>query len=245
MSIKQTVKNEVQNLKGTDKVLNIVIIFITLVLFLYCYTGSFSAYKQFFAGSADIDYWAFIYHNAVPIILFFVFGILLIKFVLKGRLRDFGLGAGSWKLGLIICAIGTPIVLGLGFATAATDASMVATYPLTKYIYFAPFWMSLVYYLSLICYYIGWEFLFRGLGQFAMERKTGALTAILASMLVSTLIHTSIAGFGKPLLETASAIVGGLIFGYVAYKTRSIWYSVYLHFAMGFCLDMAIIILNS
>ena len=120
---------------------------------------------------------------------------------------------------------------------------MIATYPLTKVFLTAPFGFALIYYLSLIGYYIGWEFLFRGLGQFSLERKTGALTAILIVTMLSTLIHTSIAGFGKPLLETLSAILGGLVFGFVAYKTRSIWYSFFLHLLMGFMLDMAIIIL--
>jgi len=244
MNFKLWYKNEASNLKGTDKNLNIVIIFTTIVLFLYCYVGSFSAYQSFFAGSADIDYWAYIYHNAVPIVLFFVSGLLLIKFVLKGKLKDYGLGAGKWKLGLIVCAVGTPIIIGLGFLTALTDPAMAAAYPLTKYIFTSPIEMSLLYYVTLICYYIGWEFLFRGLNLFSLEKKTGALTAILLTMAISTLIHTSIAGFGKPLLETLSAIAGGLIFGFVAYKTRSIWYSFYLHLLLGFMLDMAIIILH-
>ena len=97
MNIKQSFKNEADKLRGTDKNLNIVIVFTTIVLFLYCYVGSFSAYEQFFAGSADIDYWAFIYHNATPILLFVVFGFLLIKFVLKDKLKNYGLGLGNWR----------------------------------------------------------------------------------------------------------------------------------------------------
>ncbi|MCL2539837.1 MAG: CPBP family intramembrane metalloprotease [Firmicutes bacterium] len=244
MKLKEEFKKDFAGMRQTDKNLNIVIVFTTIVLFLYCYMASFSAYYKFFDGSADIDFWAYIYHNATPIILFFVFGILLIKFVMKDKLRNYGLGLGKYKTGLIICAAATPILIGLGFLTAFSDFEMVLTYPLTKYVYFAPIGLVVLYYATYVCYYIGWEFLFRGLGFFSFERKLGVLTAILITTALSVLIHTSIGGFGKPMLETAGAIAGGLLFGYAAYKTRSIWYSVYLHFVMGFALDMAIIILN-
>jgi membrane protease YdiL (CAAX protease family) len=67
-----------------------------------------------------------------------------------------------------------------------------------------------------------------------------ALMAIAVSTMISALIHSSIAGFGKPLAETFSAIPAGIAFGYVAYKTRSVWYGFYLHSLVGFSTDFLI-----
>ena len=185
-----------------------------------------------------LDYWKYIYHNFTPIILFFALGIVFVKFVLKADLKDFGLGPGDIKTGLKICLVLTPIMVLAGL-TAVFDKGMNTTYPLPRYVIYAPAKYALLYYVSYIAYYIGWEFLFRGIGIFSFK-KDNALMAIAVSTMISALIHSSIAGFGKPLAETFSAIPAGIAFGYVAYKTRSVWYGFYLHSLVGFSTDFLI-----
>ena len=85
--------------------------------------------------------------------------------------------------------------------------------------------------------------MFRGIALHGTKDKSSILGAILLTTLISSLIHTSIAGFGKPLIETLSAIPAGLIFGYISYKTESIYYSLYLHALIGFLTDIFIFII--
>ena len=103
---------------------------------------------------------------------------------------------------------------------------------------------ALIIILAYILYYIGWEFLFRGLGLFSLTKGgINPLSAILITTLISALIHTSIAGFGKPMIETLSAIFAGGIFGYITYKTKSIYYSLYMHALVGIFTDVFIYLL--
>lgn len=215
------------------------ILFITVILAIYCYFGS----QAFFAKAShdDSGYWQYVYHNFMALALFFGGGLLFVKFGLKGKLKDYGLGKGDVKLGLKLCLIAIPICALAGL-TAAFDADMIGTYPLAQGLASMPIQFIILYYLSYIAYYIGWEFLFRGIGMFSTE-KSGVFLAIAITTMISALIHTSIAGFNKPMTETFSAVPAGIIFGYIAYKTKSIWYVFFMHALVGFCTDILIMLI--
>lgn len=228
--------------KNYNKHINNTIIFLTIVLFVYCYFGSFSFFEQNFSHIQNFDYWKIIYHNASAFVLFFVIGLLWTKFVTRQPLKEVGMGVGNWKLGLILCAIATVIVPLLGLSTVL-DAGMKGAYPMIDFDVYGGGYLAL-YFVSYVLYYIGWEFLFRGMGLFNLEKGgISPLGAILIITMISSLIHTSIAGFGKPLIETLSAIPAGLIFGYITYKTRSIYYSLYMHILIGISTDVFIYLL--
>jgi len=234
------IKNEFKALKqNSDPVLNKAILFMTVVLFIYCYFGSYSFFDKIFAGAPDLAYYRIIYHHIACFVLFFVIGLLYTKFILKKSPREFGLGLGDSKTGLILCAVATVIMPLLGLS-CITDPEMVAAYPLVDLHIFGEWYYILGYYASYLLYYVGWEYLFRGIGYFGTESKIGPLGAILLTGMISALIHTSIADFGKPMLETLSAIPAGVVFGWVAYKTKSIYYSLYMHMIIGFATDLAI-----
>jgi membrane protease YdiL (CAAX protease family) len=215
------------------------ILFITLIVTVYCYFGTQAFFVKAFGDNGG--YWKYIYHNFMPLPLFFAGGLLFVKFGLKGRLRDYGLSAGEAKLGLKLCLVGVPICVLAGL-TAAFDKDMAATYPLARGLFDMPFQYILLYYLSYIAYYVGWEFLFRGVGIFSTQ-KSGVFLSVAITTMVSALIHTSIASFGKPFAETFSAIPAGIVFGYVAYKTKSMYYTLLLHILVGFCTDFLITLL--
>jgi len=107
-------------------------------------------------------------------------------------------------------------------------------------------------------YYLPWEFFFRGflLMPFALaarslcegldadssQKQAGLLllsAAILFQTIPSTMLH-----FGHPFSELLSAIPAGLVFGYIAYSSRSIVPALLLHALVGFGTD-GYIILNS
>lgn len=214
------------------------IMFITVILTLYFYFGIQDFFASLFPNMENLDYWKYIYHNFTPILLFFGLGILFVKYILKGKLSDYGLCKGDYKLGIKLCLAVTPLFIIAGLTTVG-DKGMNTMYPLARYVINAPFQFVLLYYISYLAYYVGWEFLFRGIGIFSIE-KSGVLLSIAVTTMISALIHSSIAGFGKPFAETFSAIPAGIAFGYVAYKTRSMWYSFYMHVVVGFSTDFFI-----
>jgi uncharacterized protein len=221
-----------------DKKAVLSLLFVIITLLLYFYFGIQDFFAKTFPGVENLEYWKYIYHNFIPLFLFFALGLLYIKLVLKGKLSEYGLGLGDKKAGFKLLLIATPILILAGLTTV-WDSDMNTMYPLARGVIYAPIQFVLLYYVSYLAYYIGWEFLFRGLMIFSLEKR-GALVSIMVSTMISALIHSSIAGFGKPFAETASAIIAGIAFGYVAYKTKSIWYSFLMHSIVGFSTDLFI-----
>lgn len=241
--MKQKIKNEINLLKqDNNKTFSWALIFTTIILFMYCYFGTFSFFENTFKGLPNLSYWKIIYHNLMAFVLFFCAGLLFTKFIQKQKLTNCGLNVNKPKLSGIIILIGLPIAIICGLSTVL-DSGMTSTYPLINFAYYNKFWEILLYFISYVLYYVGWEYLFRGILYFSSEEKCGALGSILITTLISALIHTSIGGFGKPMIETLSAIPAGLIFGYTAYKSRSIFPSLVLHTAVGFFTDLFIFIL--
>lgn len=213
----------------------------TLILFVYFYFGSYSAFEKYFSGVQNLAYWKIIYHNLMSFVLLFIFGLFFSKFVLKNNFKDMGLGKGNHKLGLAFCGIATLIMPLLALSTLL-NVEMTSTYPLVNFSSYSQWYFIAGYFLSYLLYYIGWEFLFRSLLLFSTKEK-GIWIAILITTMVSALIHSSIASFGKPLIETLAAIPAGIIFGWLAIKTKSIWYSLYIHVLIGFLTDIFITVI--
>lgn len=243
MKLKDFVKSEYNSLKSdSNRLFNFALIYATIVIFVYCYFGSYSFFENTFGNVTNLAYWKIIYHNFMAFVLFFCFGILFTKLFAKTKFSDVGFKFGNKKLGLLICLIATPVALLCGLS-CVLDGGMTAMYPLVDFASLN--WIEIVlYFVSYFCYYIGWEYLFRGLMFFGTKQKVGVLPAILISTMISALIHTSIAGFGKPMIETLSAIPAGLIFAYIDYKTDSIFTSLYIHTMIGFSTDMFIFLLT-
>lgn len=239
MKIKTFFKNL---FKDSDWKMVVSILFATIIIFVYFYFGSFSAFEKFFPNVKDLAYWKIIYHNCMSFILFFVVGALFSRFALKNNGRKMGLGFGDYKLGLKLCGIALIIVPLVALSTVLSP-EMTSTYPLIDFQAYGKWYYILGYFASYFLYYVGWEFLFRSLILFQSEEKCGVLSAIVITTMISALVHSSIAGFGKPMVETLSAIPAGLIFGYITSRTKSIWYSLFIHMLVGFMTDMFIVLL--
>ena len=170
-------------------------------------------------------------------VLFLGFGLLFTKFILKKSPADYGLAFNEKKLSLILILIAIPVTAICGLA-CVVDEQMSATYPLVDFNGFGIWYFILGYFITYFLYYVGWEYLFRGLLLNASKEKMGVVGAILFTTLISALIHTSIGALGKPMFETLSAIPAGIIFGYIAHKTRSIYPTLIIHFLIGFFTDL-------
>ena len=167
--------------------------------------------------------------------LFFVLPVVYIKFAMHKNLKDFGLGLGNVKNGLNTLLIIIPIVvIAIFFASDMTDVR--SEYPLAKSLLHDQ--NHLVFYeiAYIIFYYIAWEFYFRGVLIFGLKDKFGAFNAILIQTISSCLVH-----IGKPEGEIIGSIIVGVIFGVIAFRTRSIWYVFVLHALIGVLTDLFII----
>ncbi len=209
-----------------------------ILLTIWVYFGKRFNFSQYFTSSGRLptDAAAVIFEYLAFFLLMFCVPALLIKLVWKQRLRDYGLQWGDWRAGLRIVALVLPFML-LGAYTAAHDPGMRAEYPLAKSMMHSMplFMLSELFYLV---YYFAWEFFFRGFLQTGMHKVYGPVMAILIQTVPSAIVH-----IGKPFAEIFSAILAGLVFGYAAWRTRSIFFSMLLHAVVGISTDLIITLL--
>ena len=104
-------------------------------------------------------------------------------------------------------------------------------YPINRHAGISP-WMFGYHGCTYAIFYLGWEFHFRGFLQFGLRDKLGDGNALLVQVMASSLLH-----IGKPCLETYGAILGGLVWGIVAFRTRSLLSGLLQHFLLGITLD--------
>lgn len=227
--------------KDADKRAVTAILFTTVAVALYFYFGIQDFFEKTFGARfsdpAELLYYKYIYHNFMAFFFFFLLSLPLSKLFLKQTMADVGLKFHYSKGTVIVMLLSLAVVPLLSLSTIG-DKEMMTLYPLGGAKIFTSAGFFILYYVSYIAYYFGWEYLFRGFGFFSISGKYGPALAIAVTTMVSALIHSSIAGFGKPMSETLSAIVGGLIFGFTAYKTKSIYPSLLMHFILGFSLDL-------
>ena len=164
------------------------------------------------------------------------------------------MGYRARHLGLRIPSIAVwrmPIVwIGVLFAAVSGyigsfNGAMIAWYPYSKTLArlalsdgFAYLLLHLLLYI--FCYYVPWEFFFRGvlIFPFLDNGNNGAyLYLIMFQTIPSVMLH-----FGHPLPELFGAIPFGIFIGWLAYKTGSIWPCVVVHATAGIALDISIVL---
>ena len=118
---------------------------------------------------------------------------------------------------------------------AAQMEDMRAVYPVDKAaMESAPMFMQYAVGRVLL-FYIGWEFFFRGFMLFGIRDAVGDTMAIAITTLPSALWH-----IGYPVGELYMSIAAGLLFGWLAVRTRSILWPLLLHAGIGLVTDLSI-----
>jgi membrane protease YdiL (CAAX protease family) len=90
-----------------------------------------------------------------------------------------------------------------------------------------------LYTLVFMLYYLAFEFFFRGFMLFGLRERFGDFYSLLIQTIPTCLIH-----IGKPEGEIFASILSGLLFGFIALRTKSIWYVVLLHWGIGVMLNV-------
>ncbi len=154
---------------------------------------------------------------------------LLSLFLLKTRPSEVGLSLKNWRQSVKYAAVALLFALPVIYY-GTTIESFRAYYPI-----WAPAGDSLgnflLYQATIAILMFNTEFLFRGYLLFSLEKEAGKTPALLLHALPYMLIH-----IGKPGLEVPYSFFAGIVFGYMALKTRSILPGFLVHFfgSMGF-----------
>lgn len=221
-------------LKQRDSESFFILFIIPIILTIWVYYGKQADFDQLFKGFQgrwNQDFYSTVYEYLTAFLLMFWVPYFVVKMVFKKGLKEFGFQTGDLKYGIRFIAIAMPFLLWAAYV-GSSDSNIQTEYPLARsVIRHLP--LFLIVEILYLIYYIGWEFLFRGFMLFGLEKKYGALTAILIQAIPSSIVH-----IGKPASESFGAIFAGLAFGYLAIRTRSILYPLILHAVVGIGTDV-------
>jgi membrane protease YdiL (CAAX protease family) len=231
---KDTKKSGKKIFEGADYKTASFLFAVTIILLIWAYFGKrIHFYELFGKADGDSDFAGGVYEFLTAFVLMFGTALIFAKLVFKRPMRDYGFQLGDWRYGLkIICLIGPFILLVMVISSGLPDVQ--AEYPLSKSS-LGNLRLFILLEMCWLVYYLGWEFLFRGVMLFHLEEKFGVVMAILMQTIPSALIH-----IGKPVGESLLSVPAGLLFGYVAIRTRSIWYPMILHALVGLGIDLFI-----
>jgi len=219
-----------------------VIILSSLVLMLtWKYYGSVSFFRESLAGSFDLPSdaasqaaAAATYSFLSCFVLLGVIPALIVKLVFRQRLSDYGVQFGDRLRTIRSFALMAPFLILIAYSGSGEPA-VAAEYPINRGVLYSP-QMFAFHAVTYLFFYLGWEFHFRGFLQFGLQEKLGRVNSLLVQVLASSLLH-----IGKPDIESFSAIVAGIVWGIVAYRTRSILSGTLQHYTLGILLDWFII----
>lgn len=163
---------------------------------------------------------------------YLILPILVIRYVLGGRLRDFGVrirGSAShvWVYALLF-ALSLPLIL-----TVSSTAPFLAKYPFYRLAPGEAFWPYLWLWWGLYALqFAALEFFFRGFMVHGLKLRLG-YAAIFVMLVPYAMLH-----FQKPVLEALAAIAGAAVLGTLSLKTRSVWWGAALHISIAGTMDV-------
>jgi len=222
---------------GDNRKPAVVLLLAPLLLTTFKYYGAKSFYLTTLAGRftlfGDAARTAELWHFSSALVLLGILPALVVKLVFKEALADYGVQRGEVSYSLKSLVVLLPVMVALTYPNARL-AGFMAEYPFDRGAgqSAAAFASHAATYLL---YYAGWEFFFRGFMQFGLRPRFGEWNAILVQTLASCLVH-----IGKPAGEIYGSILAGLLWGFLVFRTRSLWAVLLIHWALGVALDFFI-----
>ena len=211
---------------------NFILLYLTLI------TG---AYPIFFIPSKIqvlthfSRYHSVLFHYFLVFTFFFLVPAILLTYRYHEALSQYGLNFKEKIKGIKFILIVMPLLFVLIFF-AAKQPEIINEYPLAKVKVGS---MLLIMELFYLLYYVGWEFLFRGMILFGLK-KYNLIFLLVLSTIPSTLLH-----YSKPTGEIVLAIVAGFILGYYVYKYKTLWFAILIHWLVGLMTDLIVILRNT
>lgn len=137
--------------------------------------------------------------------------------------------SSHWKIYAALFALAIPFVV-----IASSTAEFQERYPLLEIGRGqAGAWQDLrIWWVFYVIQFIAVETFFRGFLVLGLAKRFGSASIFIATV-PYLMIH-----FVKPPVEALASIVGGLVMGALAYRTKSVWWGVALHVAVAALMDV-------
>ncbi len=213
----------------------IILIAAVLMTTLHRTFGSLEAARRYFPGCDGMSASLFMFGAAF--ILFGALPLIIIVRVFGDSPREYGVQAGDWRFGLRATAVLLPVIAAALLYPASLNPEMRQAFPFAPEAGNSPSAFFMLQAPRGILFYTAWEFFFRGFILFGMRRYVGDWIAICIQTIPQCLWH-----IGMPSGELLSSIAGGILFGVIALRTRSILWPMLLHFGMGVIMDLFIVL---
>ncbi|MFH0991650.1 MAG: type II CAAX endopeptidase family protein [bacterium] len=222
---------------GDNRKPTLILLLTPILLTTYKYYGTKPFYMEQLSSSITLfqnpEQTAALYTFFSSFFLLGVIPLLIIKYGFKEPLSAYGIQLGDWRYGLKALLVLGPIMV-LATYPSSKMPDFLAEYPLNKTAGSSPA-MFLSHAFAYLFFYIGWETYFRGFMQFGLREKLGDWNALLIQTAFSCILH-----IGKPSGEIYSSILGALVWGVVAFRTRSLLVLIITHWLLGISLDFYI-----
>lgn len=202
-------------------------VFLTAIV---CLWGAFFGIRwapDSFTRLAEMCWWAgtqIVFYLAVPMLVMAAIGVRPNE--LGWRIRG---TASHWKVYAGILAVALPFVIAASFS-----AEFQERYPLYEiYRGQSHAWRDLsVWWPFYVMQFVAIESFFRGFLVLGLGKRIGAVSVLVATI-PYMMIHLV-----KPPAEAAASIVGGLVMGTLAWRTKSIWWGVGVHVTVAAVMDV-------
>jgi membrane protease YdiL (CAAX protease family) len=155
---------------------------------------------------------------------------LVVRLLFHERLADYGVRIGDRVRTLRSILVLCPCFVVAGYI-ASIDPTVQAQYPINPSAGKSPA-MFAIHAATYLLFYLGWEFHFRGFLQHGIRDRLGDVNALLVQVLASGILH-----IGRPASETYASFFAGLLWGVLAFRTRSLLSGLLQHYILGVSLD--------
>ncbi len=208
-----------------------------LIIFLLIIQKYFGQPKNFTSLYGDLvstfpmpKIWSRLYATFAYFMIYFLIPFLFIKFVLHGRIIDYGFTFRGIRQYIGFYSIIILIVLPLVIITSFSR-SFYEHYPF--YSDAGNSWADLIIWESIYGFnFIMLEFFFRGFMLFALVRYFGSYS-IFIMVIPYVMIH-----FGKPVAETIGSIIAGVALGTISLRTKTIFGGALIHILIAWSMDI-------
>jgi len=173
-----------------------------------------------------------IYWVSIVILFYCIPPFILIKWVFKEGLNEYGLsfkGAFTdYKVYLLMLCVMIPLVLF--FSRTESFQSRYPFYDIGEGESVYP--NLLIWEVFYFVQFFALEFFFRGFMLHGTKQRFG-FYSVFVMTIPYCMIH-----FGKPFPETIAAIIAGIVLGILSLKSRSIWLGVAIHYTVAITMDV-------
>ena len=213
-------------LHGWDHKATIVLLGSAILLTLYRFYSRRSFFRKhlsrYFANRPLAGLYPHYYWFLTSLITLLLLPMLIVKFGVKDRLRDYGCRLSNGKLGWGFALGGWLLMLPVLILAVQLFPEFQQKYPLNKLA--ATSWRTFIpYEIAYGIYMFSWEFFFRGFMLFGLEKRFGNY-----SILIQT-IPFAVMHYSKPFPEAMGSVFAGLLLGVAAFETRSFIYGAVIH----------------